>query len=137
MPYVVRADLDQRFGASEIDQLLDRNNDATEDSGALDTAIADTDALIDGYLAALYTLPVVLIPALLKAIACDIVRFKLWDDNAPTEVRKRYEDALKQLKDIANGLIKLPIDAVTSTNETGISYKETNRIFTSCTLRDF
>ncbi len=62
----------------------------------------------------------------------------LYKDKTNEEVRKRYEDSLKQLKDIANGLITLPADQVTQLESAGgIEYVEPDRVFTMCTLKDF
>jgi phage gp36-like protein len=137
--YCNRDDLVQRFGAREIDDLLDRDNNGDDDTDTLQETIEDADALIDGYLGSRYAVPLETVPHLIRSISCDITRYKLWDDNAPDEVRKRYEDAVKQLRDIANGLISLPID--TPPSETGgaggIEYEANERIFTMTTLADF
>jgi phage gp36-like protein len=139
MAYCAKTDLEQRFG-TEIAQLLDRNNDSTEDTGVLDTALADTDAEINGYLqGGGYALPLDEVPDLVKAIACDIARYRLWDDRAPEEVRKRYESAISRLRDIARGIIKLPLSDGTAVAQTGgqPDYHEVERVFTADTLSGF
>lgn len=139
MTYCAKADLEKRFG-TEIAQLLDRNNDGTEDTGILDTALADTDAEINGYLqGGGYALPLSEVPDLVKAIACDIARYRLWDDRAPEEVRKRYEAAISRLRDIAKGVIRLPLSDGTAVEQTGGApvYEEVERVFTASTLSGF
>lgn len=138
MAYCAKADLTQRFGA-EIDQLLDRDNDGTEDAGIFDATTADADSIINGYLASRYTLPLSSTPALLKQIACDIVRYLLWDDRAPEEVRKRYDDAMGKLRDIGRGLIALVLDGGSSTTTSGASVATTSRTrqFSDTTLSGF
>ena len=106
MTYATTTDLERRFGA-EVDQLIDRNNDGYPDPGVFLSASMDADAVVDGYLATRYSLPLVETPALVVQIACDVTRYNLWDDRAPQEVRTRYEDAISKLKDISKGVIKL------------------------------
>lgn len=139
MAYCTKADLIQRFGQREIDDLLDRDNNSTEDSNTLAATIADADALIDGYLGSRYATPLTTVPALVVGLSCNITRFLLWDDNAPEEVRKRYDDSIGQLKDIARGLLTLPATVtVSETNPTGgVDYEACERVFTMDTLREF
>lgn len=111
MAYIEREGMEARFGADEIGQLLDDNRDDSESSpeaSSLTEAIADADATINGYLATRYTLPLSSVPDLVVGWAADIARFRLWDEQAPEEVRRRYDDALTQLRDLARGLISLP-----------------------------
>lgn len=138
MSYCAEADLKARFGDREVDDLLDRDQDDTADTNALTSAQADCDALIDGYLAAKYTTPLSPVPSIIVGIACNVVRYMLYGNNAPEEVRKRYEDSLKQLKDISNGVITLPSDSVTQLETAGgIEYVEPDRVFTMSSLSDF
>lgn len=137
MGYATREDLDQRFGDAEIAGLLDRDNLGFDGDGTFENAVSDSSALIDGYLAGSYTTPLTTIPGLITAICCDIVRFKLWDDRAPDEVRKRYEDAMRQLRDISNGVLTLPAQALTPNSDSGISYSAPCRLFTAKTLYDY
>ncbi len=68
-------------------------------------------AVIDGYLAARYALPLPAVPDLLVGLCCDLVRYALYTDAAPDIVRDRYRDAAARLRDISTGAIKL--DAAT------------------------
>ena len=138
MAYCTEADLKARFGDQEIDDLLDRDNDSSADTNALASAQADCDAQIDGYLAALYETPLDPVPDLIVGIACNITRYILWGNNAPEEVRKRFEDARAQLRDIAKGIITLPSDQVSQLSSAGgIEYMDEDRIFTAETLSGF
>ncbi len=139
MSYSSKAEMIARFGEDEITELTDRLGAGVVDSTVLGKALTDADALIDGYLGGRYTLPLATTPTMLVGIASDVARFKLWDDQAPEEVRKRYEDALAQLKLIAQGVIVLPPDAqgekpaVAAT----IEYFAAERVFTTDTLADY
>ncbi|GIX17702.1 MAG: hypothetical protein KatS3mg119_1888 [Rhodothalassiaceae bacterium] len=111
--YAQLQDLIDRVGAREITELTDR---ADPPAGAIDAsvaerALADADAEIDGYLAARYDLPLSPVPAVLTRLATDIARYRLWDDRAPEEVRQRYEDAVRLLREIADGRHRLPVSA--------------------------
>jgi phage gp36-like protein len=98
--YCSRTDLVERFGESVIAELeYDRPN-------AMDQAIADTDALIDGYLASRYPLPLASAPAVIKRIARDLVRYEL--DIDPDEVvQRRRDEAVKYLASIQSGELTL------------------------------
>lgn len=131
--YVTELQFEQRFGATELADLLSEGNNYVE-------AENDSAGLIDGYLASRYPLPLATVPLMVKGWAADITRFKLWDERAPEEVRKRYEDALAQLKLAAQGIITLP--AAVQPGQTaagGLSFGgySNERVFTKDTLCGF
>ena len=108
MPYASRQNLIDRFGADEIDD-LDPPSDAVD---RVANALADADAEIDGKLAIGYDLP---LPAgtypLLVSIACDIARYRLYDDSPLEEPKQRAMKARSKLQGIANGKSLLVDDA--------------------------
>lgn len=108
MPYAVQQDLIDRFGIEELTQLTDRENAQIVDTGVVDRALADAEAEIDGYLAARYTLPLTAVSNLLQLTACNIARYRLYGSATTDEVRNRYLDAVRLLKNIAAGTIVLP-----------------------------
>lgn len=103
MPYAAQADLTQRFGVNELVQLTDRDLVDQVNTATVAAALADADAAIEGYLAARYAVPVSPVPGLLRRLACDVARFFLHGNAAPESVRQAYEDALRVLKDLADG----------------------------------
>jgi phage gp36-like protein len=119
--------------------LLDRTNEGTPDTAALAAVIKDADALIDGYVGGRYTLPLVFVPDLLANLSADIVRFRLYDQRAPEEVRRRFEDALDVLKGIAAGTVVLPPGSTGATAAAKITFGgySAERVFTEDTLADF
>lgn len=137
MSYITSAQMVLRFGA-EITQLIDRDNSGTEDTGVFAAVEADAAAIIDGYLRTVYTLPFATVPPQVVEIAAEILRYKLWGARAPEEVRRRYEDALARLRDIAKGLITLD-DGSATLDTTGlpIEYTERTRTFDDDTLASF
>ena len=131
MTYITRSQFEKRFGEVELSDLTESND--------FDAAAADAQSIIDGFLASRYSLPLANVPSLVTGWAGDIARFKLWDERAPEEVRARYDDALAQLKMLAQGLIALPPDAQGNAAASSITFDgySAERIFTSDTLRDF
>jgi len=129
--YVTEADFERRFG----DELRDLVREG-HSFGQIENEAA---SLVDGFLAAKYTLPLVSVPAMVQALTADVARYRLWDERAPEEVRRRYDDALAQLRDIARGLISLPPDATGTPAEAGLVFDgyANERIFTADTLASF
>jgi phage gp36-like protein len=107
MTYALEADLVERFGALELAQRTDRVNGITIETVVLGRALADADAEIDGYLATRYTLPLASTPPLINRLACEIARYRLYDDGVPPTVRQRYEDTVSLLKRLASGEVLL------------------------------
>lgn len=114
MPYATQADLEARFGTDELTQLTDRVGAGVPDAAIVARALADAEAEIDGYLASRYALPLATVPPVLARIACDIARYRLWEDRASDEVRRRYEDARRLLESIARGQVSLGLPAASA-----------------------
>ena len=106
MPYATLQDLVDRFGYEQLAQLSDRDAGAVIDETVVGRALADADAEIDGYLAVRFALPLSSVPAALVRISCDIACYRLYD-SVPDSVRKRYEDAVRDLKGYASGSLAL------------------------------
>lgn len=114
MAYATLADLIDRYGDQELTQLTDRLGMAAPDAAIVGRAIDDASAEIDGYLAVRYALPLTATPSVLVRLCADIARYRLWDDRASEEVRRRYEDARRVLERIASGDVSLGLPALTS-----------------------
>lgn len=131
MSYATQAELETRFGAAELAQLTDRIEGAVIDAAVVARAIADADAEIDAYLATRYALPLASVPALLARMACDIARYRLHAEGAPERIRKTYEDAVRDLKAVARGDIKIdgaaPLTA--AADSAGVAHRAPARIF--------
>lgn len=139
--YATQQDLEERFGTQELIELTDR---ADPPAGAIDAtvvarALADADAVIDGYVGARYDLPLPSTPALLANLAADIARFKLHDEAPPEAVENRYKDALALLRDIAAGRARLDIaGAEPAASDAGApEVSAPDRIFSRDTLEGF
>lgn len=111
MTYATQSDMVVRFGEAEMIQLTDRSPAATAiDAIVLQRALIDASAEIDAHLMARYRLPLASLPRLLVNAACDIARYRLYDDRCPEHVQKRYDNAMKLLQQISAGKLQLGVD---------------------------
>lgn len=106
MAYLTAQDMMARFQFSELAQLT---GSTVVEGEAMDSAIADTNAFIDGYLAGRYALPLDSVPEALTAYGCDIARHRLYRLAAPDTVRERYQAAVRYLEQLAVGKISLTV----------------------------
>lgn len=141
MTYATQQDLIDRYGEEELVQLTDRTDPP---QGAIDAtvvarALADADHEINGYLAARYALPLASTPQVLVRLACDIARYRLYDDRATEAVTQRYRDAARFLEAIAKGQVNLGLDAANQApaSSGGPQHSAPGRIFTGDTLADY
>lgn len=111
MAYAVVDDLQQAFGLTELKQLA-RTPAGGLDEDKAQATLDSASAEVDGYAARRYAVPVdeARIPAPLKQVTMDIARFRLWGARSSEEVRARYDDALRWLRDLAAGRVAL-VDA--------------------------
>lgn len=127
--YCNESAFEQRFGAKELAELLPEGEG--DDSRSYAAAAADADALIDGYLAARYAVPLSTVPTLIRGFAADLTRYELYDDAPPKEVTERRNLAIEQLKDIRDGKMTLP--GLTAASETGgVAVSARDIAFTEC-----
>ncbi len=128
--YATLADLVARFGEREIAQLTNRDGLDVIDPDVAAQALADANAEAAAYLAARYPVPPEPVPQVLVMVVCNISRYRLYDDAAPEEVRKRYEDATKLLARIANGEISIgPPQATPTHAQTAVLVGGTPAVF--------
>ncbi|MDD5479651.1 DUF1320 domain-containing protein [Rhodoferax sp.] len=107
MTYASQSDLTERFGVDELAQRSNRLDGSAIDAGVVARALADADAEIDSYLATRYALPLASTPTVINRLACDIARYRLYDDGVTEAVRQRFEDALALLKKFSSGEVRL------------------------------
>lgn len=141
MDYITPVQLADRPGALEIAQVATPDRESIVDAALMDAtlrladrsawsadaiaiadaalanvqaAIDDTNAVIDGYLAKRYTLPLPKLPNVLVVYARYIVRYTLHksrlSDEAKDPIVRDYRDALKFLAAIAGGQLSLGVD---------------------------
>jgi phage gp36-like protein len=129
MSYITRQQLTDRYGYTRLVQLTDREDPPTGtiDDDVLNRAIADIDALIDGFLAGRFALPLPSVPGLLVSQAAPLVLEALYVEAAPDKVTADAANARKNLAAIAQGTVKLPIAGIepAPAQSTGVLMTET------------
>ena len=120
MPYCTQADLVERFGENELLALARDETGTAIDTAVVERACDDASGEIDGYVSAAgYTVPLATVTRIITAYACDIARYRLYDEHASDQVQKRYDDAVKFLVRVANGTVKLGISTGPSSSSAG------------------
>lgn len=111
MSYATLVDMVARFGEAELLDLSDRDNSGQLNEAAIIQALADASAVMDGYIAGRYALPLQRVPAALVPLCCDMARYQLYDDRAPEALAKRNDAALSFLKAVGKGELSLGLDS--------------------------
>lgn len=141
MTYATQTQLTQRFGAAMLVNLTDRAEVASGmiDADVIDRALADTDAMIDGYLAPRYILPLAEVPPLLADVAMQIAIYKLHVTEPDPKIAKDYDTALKMLRDIGSGVVRLSAAGVepAGANANGVVVTDRARPFNAADMTGF
>ncbi len=111
MRYAETSDLILRYGEPELSLLTDLTGAGVVDTDKCNVVLDDASALIDGYLAGRYPLPLAHVPTALVPICCDIARQRLYGDQCPEQIAKRYDAALAFLKSVGKGELALGLAA--------------------------
>ena len=138
MPYATLTDLTERFGERQLLEIADREGNGVVDSDVVDRALTDADAEINTYVGRRYPLPLAPVPERIASLAADIAFFRLHPSAVPEDVRRRYEDALAALRDIADGKAVLDAEGAQPASGTGGPAAVTQeRVFSRTTLDGF
>lgn len=142
MTYTTQDLLVARVGEALLISLTDRGTPPTGAivSTVVDRALADTDALIDGYLAVRYQLPLSEIPAIVADIAGAIAIWKLHTYDPDPKIAADFKAATMLLTQIAAGAVRIPgalgVDPP-GTGGTGAQVTDRERTFTADSMRGF
>ena len=111
MAYATPDDIVAIYGADALARLTDADSVGAVDRPRAAQALAFAGSQIDGYLLARYALPLPVIPGLVKMLAIDIAVYRLAQDHArlTEEISKRYDEAMRALRDIGAGRALLPL----------------------------
>lgn len=141
MNYVTQQQLVDRFGEQLLLQLTDR---AVPPAGKIDAAVVadairDAGAVIDGYLAGRYQLPLGDVPDLVRDLALSIAIYKLHTYSPDPKIQGDYDGALRTLRDIANGVMRLSVAGIepTGSQASGVQYVDRARDLTPDNLHGF
>jgi len=139
--YTSQSDLIDRYGVRMLELLTDRASPPAGaiDSAVVDAAIAGAGAMIDGYLASRYALPLASVPALIGEIAEAIAIWKLHPAAPDPKIEADYRTAMKLLADIASGTVRLQVAGVASeeTGSTGARLTDRERPLTADNMKGF
>lgn len=121
MPYATLQSMADRFGERELIDLTDRAEPYTGAvvEAVLARALEAADAEVDGYLRGRYAVPATPTPALLVDVACDLARWRLWDQTPPEVVKDRAKAAREVLRAIAAGTMVLDAAAAPQAADAG------------------
>lgn len=125
----------------ELSQLLP-DGAGGADTAPLGQALTDAAGLMDDYIGVRYRLPLSGLTAQragwLRRVNLEIARFLVWKDHASDEVRQRYEDHLRYLRELANGTIRWPEMETPQTGAVGSpQHAAPDPIFDRSTLADY
>lgn len=141
MIYATVTDMTTAFGFEEILELSTLDDAAAQsiDAAVIEGAIADASGLINGYLQGRYTLPLLVIPAMLRRICCDIARYYLHRIAPSEDVLERYKNALKLLSEIGTGRVDLGLTVADSPAAVGglPIFVAGDRVFTAANLQGY
>ncbi len=129
MAYATTADMLRRFGQQEMIRLT---TPAGEDMDAVvvatcDAALDGASAVMDSYLRQRYATPLSSSPEEVARACCDIARYDLstGDGKSPgDEVTKRYDAAIRWLRDVSGGMVKLDLAQVDAGDESFAMMRE-------------
>ena len=119
--YVTRDDLLAVDGELVWNMAIDKSTSQLDDA-KIETAIDDADAEINSFLARRFQLPLAIatIPRPLHRVAVSITIYWLSERGSQITdlIQKRYDDAIRTLKEIANGTRDLGLPTATPVPET-------------------
>jgi phage gp36-like protein len=110
MSYATLAQMTERYGRAVMVALTDREEVATGeiDEAVVTRALDEAGAMIDGYLASRYALPLSATPPFLNDLAQAIAIWKLHLSEPDPKITKDYDQALRALRDVASGALRIP-----------------------------
>jgi phage gp36-like protein len=115
MAYSTQTDLEEQISQAELIELTDDAGSGSVDTSAVARAIADSDAEIDSYCGSRYTMPFAPVPVMIRKLSVDIAVYNLFSRRVllkiPEDRQKRYDNAIRFLRDVSKGLISLGADA--------------------------
>lgn len=138
MAYLTLAELENRIGRNALLDVADRDHSGDIDALVVERAIQDASELIDSYLSKRYTLPLSVVPAPLARIACDLtVHYLAAEGTITDDKRRRHDDAIKYLSDIALGrvdVIGAAGETVVTSGAGSVEFESEARLFNRRTM---
>jgi len=129
LTYATAQQLEDKFGNRMLVDLTDRSDPPAGviDTDVLDRTLEDTDAMIDGYIADRYVLPMTVVPPLVVDLALTISIYKLHTFSPDPKIIDDYKMAVRSLEMIGKGTIRLPVAGVEPKGTGGGGARMTDR----------
>ena len=141
MPYATLQELNDRYGTTLLVSLTDRGEVATGmiDSAVVAKALTDASEVIDGFLSVKYVTPLATVPGLVNDLCKSIAIYKLHITMPEEKIARDYDAAMKALRDISDGRLRIPAAGVepAATGGTGAMMTDRARDFTAETMTGF
>ena len=141
MSYCTLQQLKDRYSETLLVEVSDRGAVSTGmiDEALITRAIADADALIDGYLKGRYALPLAAVPPLVTDLSLTIAIYKAHANVAAEKIRQDYLDALKLLAQISAGTVRLDVAGVepAASGASDVRTNEPERPLSAATMKGY
>ncbi len=130
MAYATLADAQSLYGAEAIAVVCDRDQDGSADATSFALHLTIASQQIDGYLLGRYALPLATPPAIFTKYCVDLAIYNcaLGADVRTEEMRRRRDDAIEYLNNVALGRVKLIVTDSTTTANIAITPQHTTRM---------
>lgn len=140
MAYSTKEDLLKQISKERLVELTDDEATGEIQEAPITKAIQDSDGEIDSYCSKKYAVPFDPVPDVINKLSIDISLYNLYSrrQNLSNEViTKRYDDAIKFLKDVAKGQAEIT-DSPSPTVDSGQAgqFSANERIFTRDKMND-
>lgn len=121
MAYAGLQDVIDLHGVEHTALMADRDDDGQPDAAAFAQALELASNEIDSRLSIRYGVPLNPVPAMVKVAAIEIAMYRLANDpnKLTDDIRKRYEDTIKWLSDVASGKANVGVPALDDIAEKG------------------
>lgn len=144
MSYASPQDIINRYPNRDLVQLTNEDPTVTTvNTAALQQALDDASAEIDGYLGGRFTLPITDPPSVLNRLTVDVAMYRLQALRPLHDIadaRQRYDDAVAMLTKVAAGELTLGIAADGKETEIAQSAEQAEgpvRVFNRNTMKGF
>lgn len=142
MAYCTQDDILNKLPEDDLVGLTDDVGNGVVDSAVVDSAIADADEEIDAFVSLRYSLPLSVVPGLLKRISAHLAVCGLYGRRPHLEMPKSWSDrcghARRLLEKISQGKITLGATEPAQSSGIGITTTKTkdDRVFTTGRVSD-
>lgn len=136
MAYCTQGDYEQRFGATELEQLTDKEGAGAVNAARTAEVMAQASAVIDRYAQAVGTVPIASPGADVRDLALVITRYLLFDRSPPDPVKDQYREAIRYLERVQDGRATLQGLAEAPQGKVATLRGAEDRVFTATKVWD-